>query len=162
MNLIEPCCTQKHWPAIRKKIGTDGTTFFHGYGDLSIAELFPILFVRYTNVDVTIVCPTLPNAGAEVIEHWMNKDNALGRLTIITNLNAKKSPAASKWVKENPWPERLTLHNIQQNDTAILLPDIAIYGNINLAHSGHFTALATTSARVIENLRTTYESLVKG
>ena len=160
MHIIEPCCTQKHWPEIRKKIGNDGTTFFHGYGDLSINELFPVLFVRYSGVNVTIVCPNLPNTAADILKHWMDKPGVISHLTVITNLNYKKSPNASKWVKENPWPERLKLHNVQQNDTAILLPDIAIYGAINMVNSGHFTALATTNQRVIRNLMSVYESLV--
>lgn len=170
MQIIEPCCTQKHWPEIRNKIGKDGTTFFHGYGDLSITELFPVLMTPYSNTELLIVCPALPNATAEVITHWMEKDfsgvasrervPAIASCTIITNCNAKKSPAAAKWLKENPWPERMKLHNIQQNDTAVMLPDLAIYGNINLVHSGHFTALASTNAKVIKNLRDTYLSLI--
>lgn len=160
MNLIEPCCTQKHWPEIRRKIGNDGTTFFHGYGDMSINELFPVLFVRYSGVNMTIVSPNLPNVASGILKHWMDKPDTIRQLTLITNLNTKKSPNASKWLKDNPWPGRLILHNIQQNDTAILLPEIAIYGAINLANSGHFTALATTNQKVIQNLRSVYESLI--
>lgn len=161
MNLIEPCCTQKHWPEIRRKLGTGGTVPFHGFGDLSIEELFPVLLTRYSNTDMLLVCPGLPNAAADILKYWMDRPNVLRRLTVITNLHPKKSPTAAKWKKENPWPGRLTMYNVQQNDTAILLPDIAIYGNINLAHSGHFTALATNSPGFMNNLRKTYEGLIK-
>ena len=165
MFLIEPCCTQRHWPQLREKLGNGGTMFFHGYGDLSIAELLPVILTRYSETDMTIVCPALPDAAANVLQHWMDKKwggskNVLRHLTLITNLHNKKSPAASKWVKNNPWPDRLVPCNIQQNDTALLLPDIAIYGGLNMSHCGHFTALASTNAKVIENLRTTYRSLI--
>ena len=168
MQIIEPCCTQKNWPELRKKIGNDGTTFFHAYGDLSIAELLPVMLTRYTDVRMTIVCPSLPNAAAEVLLTWMNKKwarqsggdvNVISSLTLITDLRARKSPDASKWVQENPFPGRLMLHNIQQNDTAILLPDIALFGNINMAHNGHFVALATSNQKVISNLSEVYKSL---
>jgi hypothetical protein len=66
---------------------------------------------------------------------------------------------ASEWVKDNPYPERMTLKNVQQNDTAILLPDIALWGPMNLNYGGHFTALATKNARTIETLRGMYEGL---
>lgn len=170
MTLIEPCCTQKHWPEIRRKAGAGGTTPFHGYGDLSIAELFPVLMTGYINTDMTIVCPVLPNAAVEVLKRWMEKSrasangkeriNVIRSLTLITDLRPKKAHEASKWLKENPWPDRLTLYNVQQNDTAILLPDIAIFGNINLSHNGHFVALASTSQGFINNLRQTYAGLV--
>ena len=70
MFLIEPCCTQKHIPALRQKLGTDGTTFFHGYGDLSLAELLPVVLTRYSEADLTVVAPALPNAAAPMPSCW--------------------------------------------------------------------------------------------
>ena len=120
---------------------------------------------------MTIVCPTLPNAAAEVLKKWMDKTwagvsgegevDVIRRLTVMTSTNAKKSPTAEKWNKSNPWPGRLELLNIQQNDTAILLPDLVIYGGINLAHSGHFTALASTDKKVVSRLMEVYKQLAE-
>lgn len=113
--------------------------------------------------------PVLPDAAASVIRRLMKKQdltadgkgkiNVINHLTLITDLREQKSPIAYKWTKENPFGERLTLKNVQQNDTAILLPDIAFVGNINLAYGGHFTALATKNAKIIADLRSLYESL---
>lgn len=172
MYLIEPCCTQKHWPTLRDKVGMDKTTMFHGYGDLSLTELLPVMLARYTNVNVTLVCPTLPDAAAELFQEWIKKTRVrsdgqgtvpvIAHLTLMTDLRKKKSPVASGWVKENPFPERITLHNIQQNDTCIMLPDFVVWGNFNLVHNGHFTAMASTNPKFIANLREVYDSLCKG
>lgn len=171
MFLIEPCCTQKHWPALRDRIGEDGTIMFHGYGDLSLAELLPVMLTRYSGADMTLVCPSLPNTTAELLLKWLKAawagDNGKGRasiiskLTVITDLRKKKSPVASGWVKNNPHPGRLIIHDVQQNDTVILLPDIAVHGALNLAHNGHFTAIASSNERFIANLRETYNALIK-
>lgn len=171
MFVVEPCCTQKHWPSLRDKIGVDGTTMFHGYGDLALAELMPVMLTRYANVDMMIVCPALPDGAAELLMQWLHKKrtridghgtiDTIAHLSLITDLRKKKSPIASGWQKENPFAGRLILHNIQQNDTCILLPDLAVYGNVNLIHNGHFTAIASTNQRFIKNLRETYQSLLK-
>ena len=171
MYLIEPCCTQKHWPALREKIKNGGTMMFHGYGDLSLHELMPVIMTRYSGADVTIVCPALKDPAAELLMKWMEKGwaspkgkgklFAIRHLNIITDFSKKKSPIASVWQKENPYPDRMTVHNVQQNDTCILLPDLAIHGSLNLVHGGHFTAIATSSPRLIASLREVYESLCK-
>ena len=170
MKLIEPCCTQKQLPALREKIGATGTTICHGYGDLSIAELLPVILTRYSETDMTFVCPVLPDAAAAVLTKWLKKNwaradgkgraDVLARLTLITDMRPRKSPAAAKWVKENPFPERLFLCNVQQNDTAILLPDIVFFGNMNLTYGGHFTAFVSTNKKVVEDFRATYNVLI--
>lgn len=167
MFVIEPCCTQKQLLALRSKLGEDGTTFFHGYGDLSLAELLPVLLTRYSEADVMIVAPSVPNGAAKVLRQMMDKQwsdgkgmvNAIGHLTLVADLRKSKSPAASLWLQENPFAGRLTLHDVQQNDTAIILPDIALYGSINLTYGGHFSGIATKRARTIESLRSMYGSL---
>lgn len=169
MHLIEPCCAPKHLLALRSKLGENGTTFFHGQGDLSFAELLPALLTRYSEVDMMIVTPSLPDTVAKLLDHWMTnqwmtadgagKVNVIKHLTLITDLRKKKSPIANGWLSDNPFGDRLELHNVQQNDTAIILPDIAMFGNINLTYVGHFTALATKNVRVINNLRKNYEAL---
>lgn len=172
MHLIEPCCAPKHLLALRSKLGKDGTAFFEGYGDLSLAELLPPLLTRYSEVEMTIVAPALPNAAAAAVRRAMERQlmsidgkrrlNAVSRLTLITDLREHRSRAASQWLADNPFGSRLVLHDVQQNDTAILLPDIAFFGNINLTYGGHFTALATKNAKVIANLRRHYAELVGG
>lgn len=171
MFIIEPCCAPKNLLALRHKLGEDGTTFWQGYGDLSLAELLPPMLTRYSEVEMMMVCPALPDAAAKVLQQmlekqWMRADgkgklDVIQHLTLITDLRKKKSPMASQWVKENPFGERLTVCNVQQNDTAILLPDIAFMGNINLTYGGQFTALATKNARTIQSLRANFEGMVK-
>lgn len=166
MHLIEPCCVPKHLLALRHILGENGTTLWHGYGDLSVNELLPHLLTRYSEAELMIVAPALPDAAAKTIERimfreWMRMDGDgkvanVARLALITDLSEKRSPLASTWLKENPFGERLTLRNAQQNDTAILLPDIALWGPINLTYGGHFTAMATKNARTIESLRREY------
>lgn len=169
MFIIEPCCTQKQIPALRHKLGADGTTFFHGYGDLSLDEMLPVLLTRYSEADLMVVVPTLPNASAKVLKKLMERQwptldgkgrlNGIGHLTLLADLRKSKSPMASAWLEENPFPGRLTLHSVQQNDTAVLLPDIALYGNMNFAYGGHFSGIATTRRRTIEDLRRMYLQL---
>ena len=171
MLLIEPCCAQKNLLALRQKLGADGTCFFHGYGDLSLAELLPVLLTRYSQAELMIVTPSLPDGAAEVIDRMMKRQWAamkgggkidnIGHLQLLTDLTKKKSPLASAWRKENPYGDRLSLHAVQQNDTAIILPDIAIVGGVNLVYGGHFTALATKNKNVIASFRNIYEALLR-
>lgn len=167
MLVIEPCCTPKHLLALRSKLGQNGTAFWHGYGDLSLAELLPHMLTRYSEVELMIVAPEIPDAAATVIRRMMQKKllrvdgqgkvNVVGHLTIVSNLD--RSPKAGAWLIANPFGERLTLCNVQQNDTAIILPDIAFYGNMNLVYGGHFTAIATKNAKVIARLKGIYTGL---
>ena len=169
MQLIEPCCAPKHLLALRGKLGEDGTAFWHGYGDLSIAELLPRMLTRYSGADMIFAVPALPDAAASVIRRMMEKQwltadgkgkiDVISHLTLITDLREQKSPMVYGWTKENPFGERLTLKNVQQNDTVILLPDIAFVGNINLRYGGHFTAIATKNKKVIADFRSLYEAL---
>lgn len=171
MHLIEPCCTPKHLLALRRILGESGTALWHGYGDLSVNELLPHLLTRYSEAELMIVAPALPDAAAKTIERmmrreWMSKDGKrklfnVGHLVLITNLSEKRSPLASTWTDVSPFGERLSAHNIQQNDTAILLPDIALIGPINLTYGGHFTALATKNARTISSLREEYMKIAQ-
>lgn len=163
MLLIEPCCAPRHIAELRQRITEEGTVFWHGHGDLSLNEILPALTNRYANVEMTIVAPALPDAAIKAIENVMAKQwaradgkgmtDVISHLTIITNLQKKKSPKASAWLKENPYGERLMLKNVQQNDTAIILPDIALIGPINLTYGGHFTAVATRKAKTLEALK---------
>lgn len=168
MFLIEPCCTQLHWPSLRDKLKDNGTRMFHGYGDLSLEELLPVILLIYAETDILLVSPTLPDRAAETLLYWMHHEmprmdgslfHVVNTITIITNLSEKKSPLASTWLTKNPFPGRLALHNVHQNDTALILPDLAIYGAFNLVHNGHFTAIATKNARMIESLRSLYLNL---
>ena len=170
MLVVEPCCTQKHLLELRHRLGDDGTVFWRGYGDLSLVEILPVLLTRYTETELMIVAPNLPDMAVRTIKRMMarqlasidgkGKLNTIAHLLLISDLRSSRSPAASAWVDDNPFGERLTLHNVQQNDTAIILPDIALYGNINLTYCGHFSAIATKNARTIQSLRKMYYSLL--
>ena len=169
MILIEPCCAPKQVPEMMNKIEDEGTVLWHGYGDLSMAELLPALLSRYCETKLMIVSPSVPDVAAEAITKTMRKKRArmdgtgnmdvIRHLTIVANLSEKRSPMASHWLKENHFPERLVLRDVQQNDTAIILPDIAFVGPMNLAYGGHFTAIATKNASTIDRLREMYEGL---
>jgi hypothetical protein len=66
---------------------------------------------------------------------------------------------ASTWKKENPFGERLVLRDIHQEDTAILLPDFAITGPVNMRYGHHFTATATTEPEKVKALWEQYTEL---
>ena len=70
---IEPCCTQKHLLALRSKLGENGTAFWHGYGDLSLAELLPHILTRYSETEMLLAVPALPDAAAETVKNIMQK-----------------------------------------------------------------------------------------
>lgn len=171
MFLVEPCCAQKHLRELRYAIKDGGTMQFEGYGDLSLSELLGPLVTRYNGVEVMIVTPTLPDQAAEVIDKWMKLTWArmdgrgniwrILQLTIIADLSKEKSPVASMWLKKNPYGDRLVLHDIQQEDTAILLPDFAITGPVNMRYGYHFVATATTEPAKVKALWDQYTELAK-
>lgn len=170
--LIEPCCAKRHLQSLRKAIGKDGTAQLEGYGDLSLTELMPAILTRYDDVEMLIVAPTLPDQAAEVIAKWLRvqwarmdgkgKVYAIRHLTVVANLSRRKSPVASAWKKENEFGERLTLVDTQQNDTAILLPDFAITGPVNLQYGEHFVATATTDPERVAALWKQYNTETTG
>ena len=170
--LIEPCCSQKHLRQLCKTLGEDGTVFFHGYGDLSLNELLQPLLSNYSETELMIVVPYLPDMAANEIAKWMRKQwarmdgsgniDVIAHMTLVADLSEKRSPKASSWVKDNPFGERLKLKDIQQNDTAIILPDLALWGPINIQYGRHFTAMATKNTTTIESLRAQYVALTKG
>lgn len=167
--LIEPCCAQRHMLAVRDAIRTKGTMEIEGYGDLSLTELLPAILTRYADTQLMIVAPTLPNQAVEVIATWMRKTraradgrgnmNVVAQLTIVSNLSASESPDASQWLKDNPWGERLVLHDMLQDATAILLPDFAIVGPVNMRYGKHFTATAYGKREDVEDLWGKYSSI---
>lgn len=171
MTLIEPCCAPKHVSALIDRIGEGGTAMWHGYGDLSLSELLPAILQRYSETELLLVAPRLPDVAAEAVARCMRRQRMradglgkmhyVGHMTLVTDLTEKKSPAASLWLKDNPFGDRLSLRNVQQNDTAIVLPDIAFVGNMNMAYGGHFTAMATKNARTVDALRSIYLRLTR-
>lgn len=162
MHIIEPCCAKKNLLALRDAIGNNGTTLFEGYGDLSLTELLPALLTRYSETEMMLVAPSVPDQAQDVIKKWMKKQwarrdgkgrlNVIGRLTVIADLSEEASPAASEWLKENPFGERLTLVSRQQTDTAILLPDMAIVGPVNMKYDKPFIATVTTRMKHVEDI----------
>jgi len=168
--LIEPCCAPRHMLSVRDAIGTKGTMEIEGYGDLSLTELLPAILTRYAETELMIVAPTLPDQATEVIAAWMQKTwarmdgrgrlNVIARLTIVSDLSETASPDASAWLNENPYGERLVLHDMQQDATAILLPDFAIEGPVNMRYGKHFIAMAYGKREDVEGLWTKYRGMV--
>lgn len=169
--LIEPCCAQKQLRELRNILEKEGTAQMEGYGDLSLTELLPALLTRYSNAEMLIAAPSLPDQAAEVIATWMRKQwarmdgcgnvNVIARLTIVSDLSEAASPDASAWLNENPYGERLVLHNMQQDATAILLPDFAIEGPVNMRYGRHFTATAYGKREDVDGLWTKYRGMVE-
>lgn len=169
--LIEPCCAKKHIIELRESLGHGGTREIEGYGDLSLTELLPAILTRYSETTMLLAAPSIPDQAAEVLERWMRRQwarmdgkgklDVVSHLTIIGDLRKKKSPAASAWQKENPFPDRLTLVNKPQTDTALLLPDFAIQGPLNLRYGSRFTATATADPPAISRLWAHYLALTE-
>ena len=169
--LIEPCCAQKQLRELRNILEKEGTAQMEGYGDLSLTELLPGLLTRYSNAEMLIAAPSLPDQATEVIATWMRKQwarmdgsgnvNVIARLTIVSDLSTSASPDASAWLNENPYGERLGLHDMQQDATAILLPDFAIEGPVNMRYGKHFTATAYGKREDVDGLWTKYRGMVE-
>lgn len=161
-HLIQPCCAHKHLSELRSKLGEDGTEKIEGYGDLSLNELLPPLVTHYTGTMLLIAAPSLPDQATDIIKRCMTKEwthpsgrgriPAVTHLTVVADLSEGKSPAASQWLKENPWGGRLTLVDREQEETAILLPDFAITGPVNMRYGHHFEATATTKPETVRAL----------
>lgn len=171
MHLIEPCCTQKHLRELRDSIARGGTKQFMGFGDLSLTELLPALLMRYDSIEMMIVAPALPEQATDVIRESLRKQRArrdgrgnldvIGHLTIITDLSNEYSQLASLWQKNNSFGERLKLVDLQQEDTVILLPDIVLYGPINLRYGHQFEATISTLPEVVERFWDKYRKLTE-
>lgn len=168
MHILEPCCIRRQLLNLRDSIENGGRTQFQGYGDLSITELLPALLARYTETELMIVAPSIPDQATEVINRWMrqqwphangkDKLDTIARLTIVADLSPVKSPMMSEWAKENPFGDRLLLVNRSQADTAILLPDIAITGPLNLRYGQNFVCTVTTVPEEVRKLWEQYLS----
>lgn len=171
MFLIEPCCASKHWMAVRDAIGKSGTTLFEGYGDMSLAELLPAVMARYTEADMMIVAPAIPDQTAEALKKWMRRQwarmdgkgrvNVIARLTIVCDLSEERSPMVARWRSNPPFGGRLTLIHRQTTDTAILLPDMVIIGPVNLKYGQHFVATATTRPAHVADLWARFKALAE-
>ena len=168
MIIIKPCCFRRQLLELRDAIKDGGTEQFQGYGDVSLTEMLPALLTRYTETELMIVAPSIPDQATEVINRWMrqqwphangkDKLDTIARLTIVADLSPVKSPMMSEWAKENPFGDRLLLVNRSQADTAILLPDIAITGPLNLRYGQNFVCTVTTVAEQVRNLWEQYLS----
>lgn len=168
MFLIEPCCSQKNLRELRYAIKDGGTTQFEGYGDLSLSELLGPLVNHYNGTEMVIVTPSLPDQAAEVIDKWMRLTWArmdgrgsiwrIEHLTIVARLEKDKSHYITAWVEHQPFGDRLTLVDTEQEDTAILLPDFAITGPVNMRYGHRFIATATTEPEKVNALWEKYRS----
>lgn len=171
MYLIEPCCASKHFMLLRDAIGSCGKATFEGYGDLSLTELLPAILTRYAETRMMIIAPAIPDQAADIIYEWLRKTwarmdgkgriNVLSKLTIVADLSEEVSPTASLWLKSNPFPERLTLVDKAQDDTALLLPDMTIVGPVNMRYGKHFVCEVTTRQEEVNELWDFYSKFTK-
>lgn len=169
MYLIEPCCAQSHLRNVRNAIKKGGTTQFEGYGDLSLTELLGPMLTRYSDTEMMIVAPSLPDQAAEVIDKWMRRQwsmrdgngklDVISHLTIVAKLEKESSHYIAAWLKDKPFGDRLTLIEIEQDDTAILFPDFAITGPVNMRYGYHFEAMATTEPEKVAALWEKYRKI---
>lgn len=156
---------------LRKAIRNGGRDKIQGYGDMSLTEMLPALLTSYNETEMLVAAPAIPDQAAEIIETWMRwqwarvdgkgKINVLTHLTIVADLSEDMSPKASQWLKENPFCDRLTLINKAQDDTALLLPDIAITGPLNLRYGQNFVCDVTTIPEQVRNLWERYIAAAK-
>jgi len=171
MYIIEPCCSHRQLAEIRRDLRKGGTTEFKGFGDLSLTELLPALLTYYNETEMMVVAPSLPDQAAEIISTWARwkwarmdgsgKFFVLRHLTVIGDLSPDRSPTASVWLRDNPFGERLTLVDRAQEDTAVLLPDIAITGPLNLRYGRDFVCTVTTDPAQVRRLWERYAESIK-
>ena len=171
MRLLEPCCASRQLCLLRDAIGNNGRDSFEGFGDMSLTELLPALLLRYTETEMMIVAPTIPDQATAIIREWLIKKwarwdgkgqlDCLSKLTIIADLSEESSPEMSQWLKENPFAGRLTLVNRVQSDTALLLPDIAITGPLNFRYADHFVCKVTSVPAEVNDLWAQYTKIAK-
>lgn len=158
---------------LRNAIKNGGKREFQGYGDLSLTELLPALLTRYSETEMLIAAPAIPDQAADIIHRWMRKQwarmdgtgkiDVVTKLTIIADLSPEQSPKASEWLKENPFPGRLTLADkpVAPDQQALQLPDLAILGPLNLRYGKNFTCTATTVQEEVDALWKQYARLTR-
>lgn len=171
MRLLEPCCASRQLGLLRDAIGNNKRTQFKGFGDMSLTELLPALLLRYTETEMMIVAPAIPDQATAIIREWLRKtwarwDNTgrldcLSKLTIIADLSESASPMMSAWLKDNPFADKLTLVNRVQSDTALLLPDLAITGPLNFQYDKEFVCDITAIPSEVNDLWARYAQLVR-
>lgn len=155
---------------LRKALKQGGRDQIRGYGDMSLTELLPALLTSYNETELMIVAPAVPDQAAEIIAKWAKwqwvcidgrKIYVLQHLTIIADLSPEQSPMASEWLRQNPFGDRLTLVDKAQDDTALLLPNIAITGPLNLRYGQNFTCNVTTVQEEVDALWKQYSKLTR-
>lgn len=171
MTILEPCCASRQLGLLRDAIGNNKRTQFKGFGDMSLTELLPALLLRYTETEMMIVAPAIPDQATAIIREWLRKTwarwdntgrlNCLSKLTIIADLSEGASPMMSAWLKDNPFADKLTLVNRVQSDTTLLLPDLAITGPLNLQYDKKFVCDITAIPSEVNGLWARYTQLMR-
>lgn len=158
---------------LREAIKHGGKTQFQGFGDLSLTELLPALLTRYSETELLIAAPAIPDQAADIIHRWVKKQwarmdgkgkiDVVSKLTIVADLSAEQSPKVSEWLKENPFPGRLVLADkpVAADQQALLLPGIAITGPLNLRYGQNFTCAVTTIQDEVDGLWKQYARLAR-
>jgi hypothetical protein len=168
MKIIEPCCAGRHMMELRRGLALRGELEFQGFGDLSLTELLPAILTRYSETHLLIAAPEIPEQAAEVISRWMDKQWArmdgkgklwcVSRLTVITSLD--RSHEMAVWKEADAFCGRAVIVDAQIDDTAILLPDFAVTGPVNMRYGENFTATAVGDKAKVDALWEKFLGLV--
>ncbi len=167
MITIEPCCANKHWKQVLKELEMKKTVLVNGYGDMTLTELLPEVLQRYSEADVLMALPTVPEQMRTLVGRMLRRTWALAqggnvdvvrRLRLITDARASKSPGLVEWAQGQ---ERLRLANAQHNDTLIIVHNgnpqgecaLAIMGPVNMVPCGQWTAMVTRDPVLLAELR---------
>lgn len=153
---IQPCCTQKHIPAVRRQLEKQTTVAFEGYGDLTLADLLPVLGDTCIGHDLTIVAPNIPRYLRSAILHSMTSTVVRQgkntprhpHLTIVTDTSEERSPDLRHLAES--MPDRITLCHAVQSDTMLLLPDELWFGNIG--RGARFVGVVTRDPNLIATI----------
>ena len=102
-----------------------------------------------------------------IVSTWLKARPASAKGTVPSGSStseASQGPSAAAGNETNPFPDRLTLidqRGIAPADTALLLPDFAITGPINLRYGDRFAATATTDQPILARLWAKYLAMTE-
>ena len=155
MLLIEPCCTSKTIPSLIDRLGNDGTELWHGYADLTLADILTPILASYEEVvDVTIVIPYLPPYLADALRIHLVQ-GSICNLTLLTDARGSKGQPAMSLARAYSDSVILASHSVA--DTFILLPDIVWWGNLG---RGEHVGMVSRSRMLIDNMKSIWYNVV--
>ena len=176
MLTIEPCCTQKHWPKILHNLKDTSYVYFEGYGDMTLNELLPVVFDGFSDADVMLAVPVMPERLISTLREltkrsWANPSGRgsvplIKRFRIITDARSTKSPGVLDFCRElRSQCAGSGVASLQQNDTIIIVRDaystIMIFGSVNSRPSCQWTAFVTNDQGHIADVWSVLEARYK-